>query len=168
MSAPKLPEKKSQANMADVASSHYSRPSSTGATLDNGVMNKQLTSKPLPPLPNHENPRPAAMIVMDPKWNANNGYREQICQVADDDENDDDECDYEYEYVCLESTKKLNEDDDKIKHLIAAKSMQSKYERLALNDDFKVNDSLNALEARLGKCNLKNVNIQSQIQARYK
>lgn len=51
-------------------------------------------------------------------------------------DDDDDGCDYEYDYVCLESKKKLNNDDERIKILLpTANQYQIRYENLVIRSN---------------------------------
>lgn len=59
-------------------------------------------------------------------------YNNLLMNNDDDDDDDDDQCDYEYDYVCLESKKKLDQEDVNVKKAIS-KDLQTKFERLALN-----------------------------------
>nr|XP_027200815.1 uncharacterized protein LOC113794866 [Dermatophagoides pteronyssinus] len=53
-----------------------------------------------------------------------------------DSDDDDDGCDYEYDYVCLESKKKLNNDDERIKILLpTANQYQIRYENLVIRSN---------------------------------
>ncbi len=51
---------------------------------------------------------------------------------GDDDDDDDEDCDYDYDYVCLESKKKLDDEDAGIRRIIP-RDFQTRYEKLALN-----------------------------------
>lgn len=128
---PHLPQKSS--NVMNKMSFYPTRTNYSNATLS-----KQSTSKPLPPLPNDlgESQSTQNYSVLPskpvPVSNATKvNLISNICKHQDDDDEDYD-CDYEYDYVCLESKKKLDNEDEDVKKLIS-KDLQLKYERLALN-----------------------------------
>lgn len=83
-----------------------------------------------------------------------------------EDEDYDDQGDYEYDYVCLESTKRLNQEQTMIKSQLE-RHLQPRYERMVLNssnNDF----TLVNVERMANTSNLSNANIRSQILLRYR
>src|SRR5699024_305555 len=98
--------------------------------LNGGTLSKYNTSKPLPLLPGERaNPKPSVptATVSNIEELTKNYQFKDLYQ-----ENEDDEGDYEYDYVCLESKKKLEDDDQKIKGLLS-QEVQFKYEQMVLN-----------------------------------
>lgn len=59
-------------------------------------------------------------------------YVKEAEAEGDDDDDDDEDCDYDYDYVCLESKKKLDDEDAGIRRIIP-RDFQTRYEKLALN-----------------------------------
>lgn len=151
--------------------------SSNPNLLSSYPLSKQNTSKPLPLLPDEEEERRKAIenysfpVEKRSSLIKNSNHKPTTrtsppapppstalkftdiyqCQPSEDYE----ECDYEYDYVCLESKKKLEGDDKKIQNLIP-KEMQSKYEQLVLRTFDSLN--LNSLEKSLSEKPIDSVN----------
>lgn len=106
------------------------------------TLSKNNTSKALPQLPNQSCVDKSLSITKTmPNHTAPNNISSgsNIYDIVKNyqqtdifKEQDVDDCDYEYDYVCLESKKKLEHDDQNIK-LLLSKDLQPKYERMVLN-----------------------------------
>lgn len=175
-SIPNLP-KKSQAVIAKM--SNYSKlnfpirpePVRTLNLSQAPQLSKQNTSKPLPLLPDEVDQRRKAMETYSiPVGNKpKSDSAENIIPTLKfmdiyDAEDFDNDCDYEYDYVCLESKRKLEGEDKKV-HMLIPKHLQQKYEHLVLKSSDTFN--LDAVEKPLSK-SILNEKHNSQIVLLYR
>ena len=131
-----------------------SPPMVVAATFRNGgtFQTVQLRKNPLQ--------QPVVPIVPVPKVETNI-KQNNANNVHDDDDSDGE--DYAYDYVCLESRKKLNAEDENIKNTLEDLNIQRKYEELALNScEEEAKEHLEGLQKTF-----KNLNIQNRAMSNH-
>ncbi|KAH9493732.1 hypothetical protein DERF_014468 [Dermatophagoides farinae] len=147
------------------------------------TLNRHHTSRSLPPLIMDTKastlPRPPKSIVTSTAINNNKGSSsnnnkldltenssKKIINYSQniDYDDDDDGCDYEYDYVCLESKKKLDDDDERIKMLLS-NQYQFRYENLVFqSNSFVLPSSSSSSSSNHFQSSSITTNIQSMKQ----
>ena len=96
-------------------------------------------------------PKPPVPAVSAQPYKFTSIYSKNYVKEAeadDDDDDDDEDCDYDYDYVCLESKKKLDDEDAGIRRIIP-RDFQTRYEKLALNSSSSGGVDLSHLERQM-------------------